>query len=183
MTGSAEIVTSVLAWLALASHVGLVVGVVSLVFARKRFASLFQWIANNAAAIVFVVALGATLGSFVYSNIFQFIPCDLCWYQRIFLFPQVVILGIALVIKDKRVVLYSLALSLFGLVIALYHWSGQLFGTGTGFCSSGIDCSKTYFLKFDYITIPMLSVTTFAIILFVLVVQRIVEKGNKDVIR
>ncbi|KPC98964.1 Disulfide bond formation protein C [Geobacillus sp. BCO2] len=70
-------------------------------------------------------SLIATLGSLYFSEVLGFIPCDLCWFQRIFMYPQVIILGIAIVRKDAAAARYSFTLSLIGGGISLYHYGLQ----------------------------------------------------------
>src|SRR3989338_4106592 len=75
----------------------------------------------------FVVVLTSVVLSLVYSDFIGFEPCKLCWIQRIFLYPQVVILGLALWKKSRDAAEYCLALSVIGAVIAGYHFYGQSF--------------------------------------------------------
>lgn len=82
---------------------------------------VFKLIENNALEILFGIALVATLSSLVLSNVLDYPPCELCWYQRIFMFPLPFIYGAGLVIKDKRAVLYGLILVAVGAVVAIYH--------------------------------------------------------------
>src|SRR3989338_190832 len=74
----------------------------------------------------FLVALFATLGSLFYSEIAHYTPCLLCWYQRIFKYPQVFLLGLGLVKRDKNIADYSLLLSVIGGILAAYHYLLQL---------------------------------------------------------
>ena len=76
-------------------------------------------------AFAWVVALVATLGSLYYSEVRLFLPCELCWYQRIFMYPQAVILGLALWRQDFGVWPYSLALSLLGGSVSVLHLTQQ----------------------------------------------------------
>lgn len=78
-------------------------------------------------AFAWVVALVATLGSLYYSEVRLFLPCELCWYQRIFMYPQAVILGLALWRQDFGVWPYSLALSLLGGSVSVLHLTQQWF--------------------------------------------------------
>src|SRR6185369_1050871 len=87
----------------------------------------------------------------------------LCWYQRIVMYPQVIILGMAAWKKDYSIWLYSRVLSSIGLVIAIYQYYGQMFNEGALPCSTAIDsCAKLYFVEFGYITIPMMALSIFA---------------------
>ncbi|GAJ40946.1 disulfide formation protein [Parageobacillus caldoxylosilyticus NBRC 107762] len=77
---------------------------------------------ENVLVSAWVISLIATLGSLYFSEILKFIPCDLCWFQRIFMYPQVVLLGIAVIRKEYGIARYSLALSVIGGTISLYHY-------------------------------------------------------------
>lgn len=117
----------------------------------------------------YIVSAIATLGSLFLSEVAHFTPCLMCWYQRIFMYPQVVILLVALVSKfTKEVKSYCIALSSIGFVIALYHYYLQLFGDPSTPCSSvgvSVSCSQTQFTHFGYITIPFMAATAFLLII------------------
>lgn len=81
----------------------------------QRFSLYFAWI----------VSIVATLGSLYLSEVLQFIPCSLCWYQRIFMYPQVILLGIATYRQDRDIAFYSLPLTIIGGSISTYHYLVQ----------------------------------------------------------
>jgi len=96
-------------------------------------------------AFAWVVALVATLGSLYYSEVRLFLPCELCWYQRIFMYPQAVILGLALWRQDFGVWPYSLALSLLGGSVSVLHLTQQWFpGLFPLACKPPVPCSAEY---------------------------------------
>ncbi|MFY3792719.1 disulfide oxidoreductase [Ureibacillus sp. MALMAid1270] len=112
------------------------------------------------------VSLVATLGSLYFSEIRGFIPCDLCWFQRIFMYPLVVILGIGTFQSDTSVKKYVLPLSIVGSIISLFHYLEQKvpgFG-GIKPCVSGVPCSAEYINWFGFITIPFLALIAFTLI-------------------
>ncbi|AFH39519.1 disulfide bond formation protein DsbC [Thermus parvatiensis] len=113
-------------------------------------------------AFAWVVALVATLGSLYYSEVRLFLPCELCWYQRIFMYPQAVILGLALWRQDFGVWPYSLALSLIGGSISALHltqlWFPGLFPLA---CKPPVPCSVEYIPQFP---IPLQAFIAFALI-------------------
>jgi disulfide bond formation protein DsbB len=116
--------------------------------------------------LAFLTALAGFVASLFYSNIVGFQPCLLCIWQRIFLYPQVVILGIALLKKDNGVRKYAIALSAIGAAIATYHTYLQFGGTSVIPCSvNGVGCEHVYFLEFGYVTIPTMALTAFALII------------------
>lgn len=113
-----------------------------------------------------LVALVATLGSLWFSEVRLFVPCTLCWYQRILMYPLVVLLGIAAWRGDAGIVRYVLPLTLFGAVVAGYHLLEQKipgFGAPEA-CRGGVPCNIEYIDWFGFVTIPMLSLTAFVLI-------------------
>lgn len=112
------------------------------------------------------VSLIATLGSLYFSEIRGFIPCELCWYQRISMYPLVLILGIATFRNDGKVPQYVLPLSLLGGSISVLHYLEQKipgFG-GIKPCVNGVPCSSEYINWLGFITIPFLALIAFALI-------------------
>ena len=108
----------------------------------------------------------AMFGSLYFSEIRQYEPCELCWYQRIAMYPFVIILGIASVKKDYKVVLYSMVLSAIGGSISLYHYSLQKISFLSDVAPScgRIPCTGQYINWFGFITIPFLALIAFIII-------------------
>jgi disulfide bond formation protein DsbB len=115
----------------------------------------------------FIVALTATLGSLYYSEIVGYEPCKLCWFQRILMYPQVVIFGMAIWKKDKHISSYALALSGIGALIAGYHYllqRGIAPATSCSAVGASVDCSQTFVMEFGYITIPVMAFTGFVLL-------------------
>lgn len=113
-----------------------------------------------------IVSVIATLGSLYFSEIKGFIPCDLCWFQRIFMYPLVIILGIGTFQSDISVKKYVLPLSIIGGTISFFHYLEQKvpgFG-GIKPCVSGVPCSAQYINWFGFITIPFLALIAFTLI-------------------
>lgn len=116
--------------------------------------------------VAFVVSLLATAGSLIYSDVIGYQPCKFCWFQRIFMYPQVLLMGIALWKKDQGMKLYGLVMSVIGAAIALFHYTGQLGLTPLPCSAVGISvsCSERFVLELGYITIPMMAFSAFALI-------------------
>ena len=146
----------------------------------KKESPIIRFFEKHALLCAFLVALGGTVISLFYSEVAGFDPCKLCWYQRIFMYPQVVLLGIALWEKDYSVAKYSLTLSLVGGMIAFYHYYGQMFNPSALPCEViGLTpaCSQRFFVEFGYITIPMMALTGFVLIL---VLMALVKKQGTE---
>lgn len=118
-----------------------------------------------------IVALVATGGSLFFSELAGWAPCKLCWFQRIFMYPQVLLLGWALWKRDRGVAPYSILLSAVGLVIALYHYAEQVAAAvnpppvDQPCDPSGISCAAAPFFHFGYVTIPLMAATAFALLI------------------
>ncbi|MDP4163563.1 MAG: disulfide oxidoreductase [Bacillota bacterium] len=121
---------------------------------------------NKTLLITWLAALSATLGSLYFSEVLHFIPCTLCWYQRIFMYPLAFLLGIAFYHHDTGIVKYVLPLSLFGMGLSGYHFLLQKIPYLQQFemCTSGVPCSKDYLNLYGFITIPLMAFVAFTII-------------------
>lgn len=126
------------------------------------------------------VSLVATLGSLYFSEIKGFIPCELCWYQRISMYPLVIILGIATFKNDLSVPRYALPLSLLGGSISVLHYLEQKvpgFG-GIKPCVSGVPCSAEYINWLGFITIPFLAFVAFFLITVAMLLIELKKRTN-----
>jgi len=121
-----------------------------------------------------LVAALSTAGSLFFSYVMEFPPCVLCWYQRIFLFPLVLVLAVGLFPFNKNVVKFSLPLAIAGWLTAFYHTllhSGIIPETIQP-CSQGVPCTEEYIKLFGFITIPMLSLLAFTTIIVLLILLK-----------
>ena len=119
------------------------------------------------------VATVATLGSLYYSEIADFPPCRLCWYQRICMYPLVPILAIAAARRDRSVRWYALPLVLTGAAISTWHILVERFPTlESGACDPLNPCSIIWVEKFGYLTIPTMALSGFVVIGLLLAVPR-----------
>lgn len=116
--------------------------------------------------LAWLVALVATGGSLYFSEVRHFIPCQLCWFQRILMYPLILVVGIASYRQDRQVGVYVLPLSGLGFLIALFHYLEQKVpGFGVeAVCRVGVPCTTQYINWLGFITIPFLSLTAFALI-------------------
>lgn len=160
----------------------LVLLVVSLLFPKSNFGNAaLKFFGKYAVVFSLIVAALATGGSLLYSDVVGYEPCKLCWYQRIFMYPQVVLLTLALKIKDKNIWIYSIALAVIGALLAGYHYLLQLGVAPSLPCSAvgySISCSQRFALTYGYITIPMMALTAFLMIISFFLAQRF-DKSKK----
>ncbi|HET7323828.1 MAG TPA: disulfide bond formation protein B [Halococcus sp.] len=115
-----------------------------------------------------LVAIVATAGSLYLSEILGLIPCELCWYQRILMYPLTVVLGVAALENRTGVYRTVLPLSILGAAIAAYHSWLQVSGA-SGTCSVGVGCAAVQY-RFLGLTVPNLSLIAFVLISLVLLV-------------
>jgi len=162
------VVNKILATLTISSHIFLVLGLgYFLLFYKNKTDPVIQFFGRNGIALAFFVSLSATIISLFYSDVVGFEPCKLCWFQRIFMYPQIFILGLAWFRKDHKIIDYALILAVVGGLIALYHNYIYYGGTSLFPCDafgSGVSCTKRYVFEFGYITIPLMSLTSFLLL-------------------
>ncbi len=146
---------------------------------QSRFVTFFR---KNSITVGFIVFVLATVGSLIYSDVIGYEPCKLCWFQRIFIYPQVLIFGIALWKNDVSVRIYGLVLAAIGGVIALFHYVGQIgfnpFGLECLAIGYSASCAKNFVLQYGYITIPLMAASACALVVVSLALSL---KESKDV--
>ena len=129
---------------------------------------------ENSAYAAWTIAVAGMIGSLYFSEIRNFPPCILCWYQRIALYPLVAIIAVGIVRKDKNLPYYVLPLSIIGGAIAFYHnllyyniISGSIIP-----CTLGISCTTKFVEYFGFVTIPLLSFSSFVAITILMLVYK-----------
>ena len=175
-TTTVELFYAILALLAFATVLVVVVVrtlAVGSATARGWYRDLAAMIEPNAMAMAFLVALLATVGSLYFSEIAHFEPCRLCWYQRIAMYPLVIILGLAIVRRDAQVGFYVRVLAAIGACVAAYHvaleWIPAL---DTGGCGLGPSCGVIWFRALGFVSLPTLALAAFLLIVTLLSVRR-----------
>ncbi len=163
------ITNKMLAALTIASQIFLIIGFVYfLLFRKDKTNPIINFFSRNGLAFAFFISLFATAFSLFYSEIAGFEPCKFCWLQRIFMYPQVFILGFAWLKKDYKIVDYGITLAIVGGLIALYHNYIYYGGTSIFPCDAfglGVSCMRRYVFEFGFITIPLMSLTSFLLVL------------------
>jgi disulfide bond formation protein DsbB len=121
-----------------------------------------------------VVAVAATLGSLYFSEIANFVPCTLCWYQRIFMYSSAVVLVVAALRSDRDVRWYVLPLALIGAAISTYHSWIQAFPPdgGTSFCTADAPCTTRHVWEFGFVSIPLMALSAFLFVITMMVLAR-----------
>ena len=128
----------------------------------------------NAIFFCWMVACAATLGSLFFSEVMHRVPCVLCWYQRIFMFPLLFIFTVGLFPFDVRCVRYALPISLAGWAVALYHWLLYVGIVPESMqpCTQGISCADAQMELVGFLSIPLLSLAAFSLIVVLTLVVR-----------
>jgi disulfide bond formation protein DsbB len=144
----------------------LLVGVLWMARIRGPFALLRSLVWGYELWAVFVVAAVATAGSLFFSEIANFVPCELCWYQRICMYPLSIIILAAALLDDHRIARYLLPFPLFGAGVSIYHLlieHGVIHQTQACLVSAPGGCATKWINEFGYVTIPTLALTGFAL--------------------
>ncbi len=147
---------------------GAVAGTATLLLARAagpesaahRWRDDLRPVAMPLAALVMTVT---TLGSLYYSEIVGFVPCKLCWLQRICAYPLAVILVVAAIRRDTGIRPYAIALAAIGVPISAYHTWIQWFppAGGTSFCTADAPCTDRWVLELGFVTLPFMALSAF----------------------
>lgn len=135
---------------------------------KTALRGIYQFLATNALLGAFLIAVFSTLGSLYISDVANYVPCELCWYQRIMMYPLVLLLGLAVAKKNRDIRPQLFFFAGLGLLIAIYHVYLQSGGTALVPCSTAalaVPCGVKNFQVFGYVTIPVMSLTGFAMLL------------------
>lgn len=151
---------------------GALIGTAAVIAARYSGSpkGLAMAIGDSWLALGATVAVASTIGSLLYSEAYDLIPCRLCWYQRIFMYPLAVVLLVAWVRRDpagaRR---YAPPLALIGLPISIYHYLVQHFpNLESTACLIDVPCSAAYVWRYGFVSIPFMAIAGFASILVLL---------------
>lgn len=176
----ATIVTTlgILALVAFALGLGLL-GALAATTTRERLRSMLSGQERHVIGWAWGVALIAMSGSLYLSEVAHLIPCLLCWYQRIAMYPLVLVLGVGMLRGESGVWRYGLPLAVVGFFIAAYHvtiqWMPSL---QVGACEVGVPCSGRYLAVFGFISIPTLAGAAFLLLISLLMLVRTLERDT-----
>lgn len=160
---------------------GQIAGVVTLVLMLTNTGKgLRRFLAHRSTLLACVVAVVAVSSSLIFSDFFHMQPCKLCWFQRIFIFPQVILLLMALWKKHHDVIVdYSLMLACIAIPISIFHYLLQMTDAPAVHAFAPCDitgqapsCSGFYVIIFGYVTIPMMALTASALIAILMMLRK-----------
>ncbi len=116
--------------------------------------------------LAWIVALVCVLGSLYLSEVAHFIPCTLCWYQRIAMYPLVVLLLVAAIKRSREIARATLPLIAIGAAISTYHYLLERFPSmaGAATCDPAAPCTIVWIWRFHYLSIPAMALSGFALI-------------------
>lgn len=146
---------------------------------RKYWKNLSILISEKSTLLAFIVAFISMSGSLYFSEVALYEPCKLCWFQRIFMYPQVFILGAALYYKIKDIWKVELPLIVVGLIISGYHYYLQLNPDQLAPCGTvgfSVSCSERFATHFGYITIPWMSFSAFVMVFVLMLTAKYSSK-------
>jgi disulfide bond formation protein DsbB len=135
---------------------------------------IYSLLCRHGVYLAWLVSLTAVSGSLYFSEVVGFIPCHLCWFQRILMYPLAVLLGIASYRQDRNIFIYAVPLSAIGGCISLYHYAEQKLPwlAELAPCTVGVPCSGQYINWLGFITIPLLALSAFVLIVLFLWLAR-----------
>jgi disulfide bond formation protein DsbB len=134
--------------------------------ARRGAVTVRIFLNEHGLLLASAVAITCTLGSLYLSEVANFIPCKLCWYQRIAMYPLAVILPIAAIKRDPKVIRYALPIATIGGAISIYHYLIERFPSwsSSASCDPLAPCTVTWIWQFHFISIPFMALSGFAAI-------------------
>ena len=154
--------------------VATLIGTVIILLARLLYrsqswaTSVIDGFSPLARPLAAAIATTAMLGSLYFSEIVNYVPCRLCWYQRIMMYPLAIILIIAAIRRDSKIGWYAAPLATIGASISTYHWLLERFpNLDAGACEITVPCEFVWFENFGFVTLPFMAFTGFfAVIVF-----------------
>ncbi|MDP2651198.1 MAG: disulfide bond formation protein B [bacterium] len=176
-----ELISTLLPYKILAAQILFVVLVLALIFRKTWGKEVVQFLGKYALVLGLLVSLSAILGSLFYSEIIGFEACVLCWWQRVLLYPMLIIFAIALWKRDRNAFDYIIPLAILAGIIGLYQSYANLGGVSLLSCTAAEGaCSKIYVKEFGYITIPMMSLTISLYLLLLAWINKIYRNENSN---
>jgi disulfide bond formation protein DsbB len=144
-----------------------IAGVLALVGVREPLEATRSLVWGYELWLAFCVAAGATAGSLFLSEVANFVPCELCWYQRILMYPLVIITLPIAIANDYRAARYLLPLPVIGAGVSVYHLlveNGVVKQAQACLASAPGGCATKWINEFGFVTIPTLALTTYALV-------------------
>jgi disulfide bond formation protein DsbB len=175
MPAYVEIVNKILSIGTIGLQIAIILISVNLIFFRHLNNSFLLFFKKYTFFFGFLVAFGAVFISLFYSEIVGFPACELCWIQRIFLYPQLILFGMELYKRERSIVDFSIAFATLGSLVSMYHVYIENGGSSNLGCSAltpekanEVSCAIRYIYEFGYITMPIMALTLSLFIIVIL---------------
>jgi disulfide bond formation protein DsbB len=156
---------------------------ICLIFFRKRNNPILLFLKEYTFIFGFLGAFGAFALSLFYSEIVGYPPCELCWIQRIFLYPQLILFGMELYKRDRSIVDFSLVFASIGSLVSIYHIYVENGGTKGLACATisptsttQVSCAVRYIYEFGYVTMPIMALTLSLFIIALLINYKYISR-------
>jgi len=168
------------AMLALAALAGALVLTASMTVARATAAGaeIVRIARENAMRFALLLTGSSMLGSLYFSEIADYAPCKLCWYQRICMYPLSAILLVGALRRDRKVWMYAGIPAVVGVVIASYHTQLQAFPKQRTFCDPENPCTNRFVWEFGFISLPLMDLIAFCFIITMLVASAVTSPSS-----
>lgn len=183
MPAYVEIVNKILSLGTIVLQLVIAVVVINLIFFRSPSNKVLLFFKKYTFYLGFIVALGAVVLSLFYSQIVGFPPCELCWVERIFLYPQLILFGMELHKRDHSIVDFSIVFAVFGSIVSMYHVYLESGGSSSLGCAAltpvsvnQVSCAIRYIYEFGYITMPIMALTLSLFIISILLNYKYMSK-------
>lgn len=134
----------------------------------NSFRKLGSYISTKKILIIGLISLGASIGSLIYSIGIGYPPCELCWYQRIFIYGTAIICLTSALFKKSLDVVYIWVLTIMGLVISLYHNMIYYTSFSPLPCDAAVSCTAKYVNEYGFMSIPLMALMLFISVIFIL---------------
>jgi disulfide bond formation protein DsbB len=146
--------------------------------ARRAWRAVASGLGPQALLVAWIVAIVTTLGSLYYSEHAGFVPCELCWYQRILMYPLVIVLGVGWLRRDGRTWMTAAPFVMIGAPLSLYHWLVERVPSfaESSSCSILAPCTAPYFEKLGFVTLAWMCLSSFLLIGVLLVIAALSER-------
>lgn len=176
-TDAVQVFSAVLAVVVLAVALVTIVGVLL----RGRMTWAASWVEamdDIALWAISAVATGTMLGSLYFSEVAGFAPCELCWYQRIGIYPVAIMSWIALIRRDRSLGPYWIGLSVAGIAVSIYHYLLEWFPEiKSSVCSVDVPCTTVWFREFGFVTLAFMAGCAF---IFVIAMSLVMMHNPSD---
>jgi disulfide bond formation protein DsbB len=183
MPAYVEIINKILSLGTIGLQLVIILLLVNLFFLRRQNNKVLLFFKKYTFHLGFLVSLGAVLLSLFYSEIVGYPPCELCWIQRIFLYPQFILFSMELYKRERSIVDFSIVFAIFGAITSLYHVYVENGGSSSLGCAAltptntnQVSCAIRYIYEFGYITMPIMALTISIFIISILLNYKYMSK-------